>query len=666
MAETKPSSSQSDKTQCPNCGALIQKSAKKCPKCQSDIEKIILIPKPTVATNEFLSEEIWNRKDPPQYLIYHYSSGRVEQAAQIDLCEVDSKGRKIIYTPVDNDALKKGLVLLPSGITETTFKEAFSEIDDYAQRAYDSCGRDAMVQLLTRITVGSWFLDRFITNPQFDVAGAGKFAPILPIRGPSQSGKNRLAFILRTLSYRPYFEMSTHRIPSLYRPLDLWQGTLVLDEADFANTNEKSELVHFLNCRATGTPLSRQNPKNPRITDTFSNFGLTILTQRKPFDDNATESRALPFYSENSDKHLPVLETDEMLKEGLAFQNKLLYLRMKYHQEIAIKKDSWIDELIDHRLIASLLPLLALSRYESTLKDTIAETAKAVQKLKIEEKTNSMDGLLVNYFWEKISDGLFKHWQSNTHYFLEQAEIDEQGERERLECKPLTTSDLALHFKWSSQSIRKAIKSLNIASSGLPPFIKEGGKSYRVIFFEAERLEKRLKEFIVDYIPKSVFQTQSLLGDRLVTEVTGVTVFTCDEENDKGLTKQREEEKIAVSGSKGVFSSFDKPSVSGIAQKEKEEDNSGGRALSSSSQSTFESNCTVQKNRDLRDSRDPAAQSKPLFVYWHDNSGDCSSCTKKTEYKVLTPQGDVLSKCTSCFDALKRTFAGAEWREHHD
>jgi ribosomal protein L40E len=662
MAETK-TSNQPDKTQCPNCGASVQKSAKKCPKCHSDIEKIILIPKPTVATNEFLAEEIWNRKDPPQYLIYHYNSGKIEQAAQIDLDEVDSKGRKIIYTPVDNDSLKKGLVLLPSGITETTFREALSEIDDYAQRAYDSCGRDAMIQLLTRITVGSWFLDRFVTDPQLDVAGAGKFAPILPIRGPSQSGKNRLAFILRTLSYRPYFEMSTHRIPSLYRPLDLWQGTLVLDEADFANTNEKSELVHFLNCRATGTPLSRQNPKNPRVTDTFSNFGLTILTQRKPFDDNATESRALPFYSENSDKHLPVLETDDMLKEGLSFQNKLLYLRMKYHQEIAIKKDSWIDELIDHRLIASLLPLLALSRYEPTLRDTIAETAKAVQKLKIEEKTNSMDGLLVNYFWEKISEGLFKHWQSNTHYFLDQAEVEEQGEIERLECKPLTTSDLALHFKWSSQSIRKAIKSLNIASSGLPPFIKEGGKSYRVIFFEGERLEKRLKEFIVDYVPKSVFQTQSLLGGKLVTEVTGVTVFTCDEENSTGTTqRQREEEKTPSLPKNTIFSSFDQSLGTGGGQKEKEEDNSGGRGLSSSSQSSF----TVQKNRDLRDSRDPEDQSSPLFMYWHDNSGECSSCTRKAEYRVVTPQGDVLSKCLSCFDALKRTFAGAEWREHHD
>jgi hypothetical protein len=659
MVENPNNKRQQDKTQCPSCGASVQHNAKKCPKCQADIEKTILIPKPTIATSDFLAEEIWNRKDPPQYLIYHYSTGKIEQATQIDLGEVDSKGRKIIYCPVDNDALRKGLVLLPSGVTETTFKQAFSEIDEYTRKAYDSCGREAMIKLLTRITVGSWFIDRFIINPQYDVAGAGKFAPILPIRGPSQSGKNRLAFLLRTLSYRPYFEMSTHRIPSLYRPLDLWQGTLVLDEADFANTNEKSELVHFLNCRATGTPLSRQNPKNPRITDTFTNFGLTILTQRKPFDDNATESRALPFYSEASDKRLPVIETDEMLKEGLAFQNKLLYLRMKYHQEIAIKKDSWIDELIDHRLIASLLPLLALSRYAPSLRGTIAETAKAVQKLKIEEKTNSMDGLLVNYFWEKINEGLFKHWQSNTYYFLETADIEEQDQKERLECKPLTTSDLALHFKWSSQSIRKAIKSLNIASTGLPPFIKDGGKSYRVIFFEAERLEKRLKEFVVDYAPSSLFQVQSVLGEKLVTEVTGVTVFTCDEENSTGKAPRREEEKTAVFGGKVGFSSSNQTS----RQKEKEEDNSGGRNLFSSSQS---SNFTVQENRDLRDSRDPATQPKPLFAYWQDNSGDCSSCVRKAEYKVVTPQGDVLSKCPSCFDAIKRTFAGAEWREHND
>jgi hypothetical protein len=212
--------------------------------------------------------------------------------------------------------------------------------------------------------------------------------------------------------------------------MDLWQGTLVLDEADFANTNEKSELVHFLNCRATGTPLSRQNPTNANITDTFSNFGLTILTQRKPFDDNATESRALPFYSETSDKKLPVIETDDMLKRGLELQNKLLYLRMKYYRLVTINKEAWVNELCDHRLVASLLPLLALSSHEPRLKDTITKTAKEVERAKVEEKANSMDGLIVNFLWEKIGDRLFEKWRPNIFYFLEKTEIETVDERE--------------------------------------------------------------------------------------------------------------------------------------------------------------------------------------------------------------------------------------------
>jgi hypothetical protein len=427
---------------------------------------------------------------------------------------------------VDNDALRKGLVTLPSDITTATFAEVFSDIDAFASRAYDACGQDTMLSLLTRVVVGSWFLDRFVSNPQFDVAGAGKFAPLLPIRGPSQSGKNRLAFVLRLLSYRPYFEMSTYRIPSLYRPLDLWQGTLVLDEADFANTTEKSELVHFLNCRATGTPLSRQNPKNPRITDTFANFGLTILTQRRAFDDNATESRALPFYSETSDKKLPVIETDQMLKEGLALQNKLLFLRMRYFRDFVIEKDAWINDLIDHRLVASLLPLLALAKYEPSLRNTITETAKAVQKLKIEEKANSMDGLLVNHIWEKVSENLFEQWKPFVFYVLDSKEIEEKDSVETENKQPLTTSSLAQHFKWSSQSIRKSLKSLNLIEKGLPNIVKVGKRSYRVILFDPRKLEKRLREFVVDYEPNKV------------TEVTKVTVPIHNEEQNNSKDKK--------------------------------------------------------------------------------------------------------------------------------
>jgi hypothetical protein len=483
-------------------------------------EKDIIVQKPTIITEDFIAEEVWNRKDPPEYLLYHFSDRHFETRSEISLDETNAKGQRIIYVPAFNDSLRKGLVIVPSDVKETNFKEVFEEIDSFALSCYDPCGQEALLKLLTRITVGSWFLDRFVSDPAFDVAGAGKFAPILPIRGPSQSGKNRLAFILRMLSYRPYFEMSTYRIPSLYRPLDLWQGTLVLDEADFANTNEKSELIHFLNCRATGTPLSRQNPKNPKITDTFTNFGLTILTQRRPFDDNATESRAIPFRSETAERRLPVIETDEMLKQGLELQNKLLYLRINHFRQVTINKQAWVNTLNDHRLVASLLPLLALSNYEPSLKDTITDTAKEIEKAKTEEKATSMDGLIINLLWEKITDGLFNEWQPGKYYFLEYAQVKGEEDHEKLDLRPLTTKDLEQHFKWSSQSIRKTLNSLGISSKGLPAFIKVEGKSHRVIFFEGERIDKRLREFVVGYEPGSVG------GKRSVTQVTQVTLST--------------------------------------------------------------------------------------------------------------------------------------------
>jgi len=506
---------------CSECGATIPKDAEECPKCHAKNEepKIKYVAKPTILTDEFLAEQVWDRKDNPKFIMYHFNKDSFEEIHEIDLGEEDRTGRSIIYIPVDNEALRKGLVLVPTGITETTFKNLMEEADRFALKCYDPCGQDVMVRLLTRVVNGSWFLDRFVANPIYDIAGAGKFAPIIPIRGPSQSGKNRLAFVLRLLSYRPYFEMSTYRIPSLYRPLDVWQGTLVLDEADFAHTSERSELIHYLNCRATGTPVSRQDSRNPKLTHTFANFGITILTQRKQFDDNATESRCLPYYSEVTEKQLATVETDEMMKEGLELQNKLLYLRMKFFKKVEIEKDAWIGDLTDYRLIASLLPLLALSKHEPSIYETIVKTGKQIERLKVEEKASSEDGVIVNIFWEKIQNGLYELWNNPIYYVLESEEVIGEKERERIIKEALTTSILAANLKWSTRRVRKVIRGLNLRRPGLSNVVKVSGKSSRVIFFESDKLEKRLREFIVNYKPKELFEKLK------VTEVTQVTHY---------------------------------------------------------------------------------------------------------------------------------------------
>jgi len=483
-----------------------------------------IIQKPTVFSKDFLAEEVWNREGTPQFYVKYFNEDKSELKDRLDLGERDQRERLIVYVPVDNSALRKGLVLLPSAPKETTFKEVFEKIDAFAFRCYDALGQEPSVKLLNRVVAASWFLDRFVANPRFDIAGAGKFAPIIPVRGPSESGKNRLAFVLRLLSYRPYFEMSTYRVPSLYRPLDLWGGTLVLDEADFANTNEKSELIHFLNCRATGTPISRQDAKNPRETDVFANFGLTILTQRRPFDDNATESRCLPYYSEKTDRKLPTVETDDMLAEGLEIQNMLFYLRLKFYRDVTIDKTAWINEISDPRLVSSLLPLLALSKFEPTIKETIETVVKDMAKLKVEQKSNSMDGTLLNALWEKGLFALYSGMPNNKHYYFQTKQHDEDDDQS-VSVVPVTLSSLAEEFKpTTSRNIRKILTSLNLCAPGMPKVIRVGNKAHRVIFFDPLKFEKRLREFVIDYRPYELYEKLGLEKPKNVTDVTDVTV----------------------------------------------------------------------------------------------------------------------------------------------
>jgi len=500
---------------------------------QEPTEKIIQ--KPTLFTKEFLAEEVWNREGTPQFYVRYFNEDKNELKDRLDLGEKDLFGRPIIYVPVDNTALRKGLVLLPSEPKETTFKEVFEKIDSFAFRCYDALGQEPYVKLLSRVAAASWFLDRFVANPRFDVAGAGKFAPIIPIRGPSESGKNRLAFVFRLLSYRPYFEMSTYRVPSLYRPLDLWGGTLVLDEADFANTNEKSELIHFLNCRATGTPISRQDPKSPRKTDVFANFGITILTQRRAFDDNATESRCLPYYSERTDRKLPTVETDDMLAEGLELQNMLFYLRLKFYRNVAIDKTAWINEIADPRLVSSLLPLLALSKFEPTIKDTIETVVKDIAKLKVEQKSNSVDGTLLNSLWEKGLFAVYSGMPNNEHYYFQRKEFDDDDQSASV--IPLTISVLAEEFKSTSRNIRKTLTSLNLCAAGLPKVVKVGNKNYRVIFFDPPKLEKRLREFVIDYEPYELYDKLGLEKPKTATQATHATLPACGAKQLDGFLK---------------------------------------------------------------------------------------------------------------------------------
>ncbi len=287
---------------------------------------------------------------------YRNSSKTDEIATKLE----DPTKKNVFYVPIVNDHLTKGSVIIPEAnldIESATFEKLWELEDKLLDLGFDAGSQRDEARLLMRIATSSWFIDREELGP----AGMSKFAPIIPIRGLSGGGKNRLLNILRFCAYHPFYQLTTDKIPSTFRPLELWKGVLALDECDL-DKNDKA-LIGFLLARSYGNPISRQNPNNFNESNAFNSFQLTMVTQRQPWGENALEGRSIPYYSEKTWKKLPTLETEEMISIGAEIQKMSLGLRMKYWDQVEIDKLGWL-ETSDARLNSALLPLRAISRFD--------------------------------------------------------------------------------------------------------------------------------------------------------------------------------------------------------------------------------------------------------------------------------------------------------------
>lgn len=463
-------------------------------------EKEVRIRVPGLVTDELIAEEVWDHTlAAPQFTVREFGSDKIETRESVRSGMTDSNGREILYVPIDNDHLRKGMVLVPDGPAESTFDDVYREACELAFEIYDcDKGKRGEFELLVAIAIGSWFLDRFAPEgPR--VAGMGMFAPIISIRGRSGSGKNRALNALRLASYRPFYDLATVRTPSLYRPLDQWKGTLCLDECDVSG-NENSDFIHLINSRCYGTPISRQNPDAPANADAFSSFGLTIVTQRRSWIDDATENRTVPHYATKSQKSLPTSELDSWTDRGLALQNKLLYLRLIHWDQVNIDKAARIEGVSDHRLTAAVLPLLALKDSAPGMVANLKEILLSFERRRKEVRAASTDGIIVNALWGRIEEGLFGQFNRSLYVGREKVKEKDVGGEESAYVEPLTTSDLAESLKWSSASaLRRVVHGLQLHEKPPSDKIRVGKKVFNPIWFESAKVEPLLRDFVTDY-----------------------------------------------------------------------------------------------------------------------------------------------------------------------
>lgn len=274
------------------------------------------------------------------------------------------------YLPPHDDLIKSGTILLPSyPESYGTLKELMINIDGFIYRYLDIS--DSYRKLASYYILLSWVYDCFET------------IPYLRAIGDYGTGKSRFQKIIGSLCYKPMFAGGATTPSPIFRIIDLYRGTLIIDEADFRFSDAQSEIVKILNCGySTGVPVLRTEGERERMPVAYNVFCPKILATRERFGDKALESRCLTEIMQGNPRsdipvHLPKTFNDEALQ----IRNMLLMFRFKHYGQIEVKPERAIDG-VEARVNQILLPLLSIIEDKDVLEEMRTFATQYGQQIK--------------------------------------------------------------------------------------------------------------------------------------------------------------------------------------------------------------------------------------------------------------------------------------------
>ena len=260
-------------------------------------------------------------------------------------------GERLIPYSAQNNLIKKEVVLFPTEPCDYGSEaDLVADIQKFIHRYVDVSPR--FERIASYYVLFSWVYDGFAE------------LPYLRLRGDYGSGKTRFLLTVGSLCYKPIFASGATSTSAIFRMLDCFGGTLIIDEGDFRYSDEKSDLIKiFNNGNQKGLPvikteMSGTKEFNPRAFEVFS---PKILASRGSFDDKALESRFLT--EESGDRKLrrdiPINLPPIYKDEARALRNKLLLYRFRNHGKNHAP-NLVLDERIEPRLRQIFIPLMSI------------------------------------------------------------------------------------------------------------------------------------------------------------------------------------------------------------------------------------------------------------------------------------------------------------------
>lgn len=472
-------------------------------------------------TEGLLYEEIFNHdEEKVQFIAWDQEK---EKLVFKDFFKVETSDVDYIFKPILDDAVKKGAVLLPSNaIPYDTTKSLINEIETHIHKYVDLS--DNFRRISSWYCLTTWLLDKIGTTS------------FLRAIGDYGTGKSRFLRVIGGLCYKPLLISGAVTTAPIYRMMDRWNGSLVIDEMDFKFTDETSEIAKILNCgNERGKPVMRCSKDDPNKIEFFDPFGPKIMVTRKKFQDQALESRCLTeIMKETNRKDIPIILTEEFYENEEILRNKLLMFRLQNWDKI---KPTRLEEIdlgdIEPRLKQDIISFVTLFWNVDGMRQTFTDFVHRYSNELVEERSTSFEGMIVNSIFSLNPNPVTP--DMNITSFTSQDIAEKMTELYNLENKP--TPRKVGHYL-------KNILGLQTKHARI------GAKDGRFLVWEPERMRMLRRKYVLSEKCDTSDVCDGIVGER----IGNVTLDNYDKKplHEKIMDVKSYIEKVVENGHEGV------------------------------------------------------------------------------------------------------------------
>jgi len=247
-----------------------------------------------------LTEPIYDAQTHTATLVVRHSDGSLELVPQDS--EVDS-------------LVRRELVLLPGEVgASASLPDLLDEVAGFVHTYVDLDPQHERVA--AAYVLMTWVYDAFSA------------VPYLHALGPIGTGKTRFLLTVGNLCYRAILAGGAVSPAAIFRAVDRYSGTLIIDESDFKLAGIWAEILKILNSGYhRGLPALRAESGGG--VRAYTVFGPKILASRCRFPDEALESRCITVRLHTTSREdVPLMLPDRFWHEALALRNRLVRFRL--------------------------------------------------------------------------------------------------------------------------------------------------------------------------------------------------------------------------------------------------------------------------------------------------------------------------------------------------